>query len=148
MVQPVGCGTISDAPGRLDISYRSAGALTAVRPPSSRIPCAEKSSELVLKAVSGCRVAREELSAAGSLTPSFSTDTQVIEDARRIGGEPEGSDYIPTDPKEFCNRIFHTCYMGTVNSSKDTRQRAKDLANAIGRYVCRLAGHRCSLSVY
>ncbi|KAH8927037.1 glutamine-dependent NAD(+) synthetase with GAT domain-containing protein [Atractiella rhizophila] len=59
---------------------------------------------------------------------------QVIVDARRIAGEPEDSNYEPTDPKEFCGRIFHTCYMGTENSSNDTRKRAKDLAAAIGAY--------------
>ncbi|CAG8460443.1 9537_t:CDS:10 [Cetraspora pellucida] len=61
-------------------------------------------------------------------------DTQVIMDMRKIIGEKEDSDYIPTDPKEFANRIFHTCYMGTVNSSKETRERAKKLANTIGCY--------------
>ncbi|KAF9244658.1 hypothetical protein BU15DRAFT_41723 [Melanogaster broomeanus] len=59
---------------------------------------------------------------------------QVILDARRIVGEPEDSSYIPSDPREFCNRIFHTCYMGTENSSAETRHRAKDLAEAIGSY--------------
>ncbi|KAF9453533.1 glutamine-dependent NAD(+) synthetase with GAT domain-containing protein [Macrolepiota fuliginosa MF-IS2] len=61
-------------------------------------------------------------------------DRQVIGDARRMTGEPEGSPYIPSDPREFANRIFHTSYMGTENSSTETRQRAKDLANAIGSY--------------
>lgn len=61
------------------------------------------------------------------------TDELVITDARRIAGEPEDSSYIPTDAREFCNRIFHTCYMGTENSSVDTRRRAKELAEAIGR---------------
>jgi NAD+ synthase (glutamine-hydrolysing) len=58
---------------------------------------------------------------------------QVIIDARRITGEATDSNYLPTDPKEFAGRIFHTCYMGTENSSADTRGRAKDLAQAIGR---------------
>ena len=62
-------------------------------------------------------------------------DKQVIADARRITGEPEDSSYIPSDPKEFANRIFHTCYMGTENSSVETRRRAKQLADAIGRYL-------------
>lgn len=62
-------------------------------------------------------------------------DRQVIEDARRIAQEEEGSSYIPSDPKEFAGRIFHTCYMGTENSSPATRKRAKDLAEAIGRSV-------------
>jgi NAD+ synthase (glutamine-hydrolysing) len=66
-------------------------------------------------------------------------DLQVIADARRIAGEPEGSDYLPTDPRDFCGRIFHTCYMGTENSSIETRKRAKDLAEAIGSFVLRLS---------
>ena len=61
-------------------------------------------------------------------------DAQVIADARRIAGEPEGSTYIPSDPREFCGRIFHTCYMGTENSSVETRSRAKELGQAIGSY--------------
>lgn len=66
---------------------------------------------------------------------SFSIDKQVIADARRIAGEPEDSSYIPSDPREFSNRIFHTCYMGTENSSAETRRRAKLLSQAIGRYI-------------
>ncbi|KAJ3908143.1 hypothetical protein F5879DRAFT_794269 [Lentinula edodes] len=61
-------------------------------------------------------------------------DKQVIADARRIAGEPEDSGYIPSDPREFAGRIFHTCYMGTENSSAETRSRAKNLAGAIGSY--------------
>ncbi|KAI9270615.1 hypothetical protein BDA99DRAFT_502273 [Phascolomyces articulosus] len=58
---------------------------------------------------------------------------QVIEDARRLaGGEDEN--YIPTDPAQFANQIFYTCYMGTSNSSDETRQRAKRLAEVIGSY--------------
>lgn len=60
----------------------------------------------------------------------------MISDARRIVGEQEGlSSYLPSDPREFASRIFHTCYMGTENSSADTRKRAKDLAEAIGSFV-------------
>ncbi|KAM0786312.1 glutamine-dependent NAD(+) synthetase [Microbotryomycetes sp. NB124-2] len=59
---------------------------------------------------------------------------QVIDDARRMTGEPADSTYLPTDPREFCGRVFHTCYMGTENSSNETRKRAKDLAEAIGSY--------------
>lgn len=57
---------------------------------------------------------------------------QVISDARRLAGNDES--YVPSDPKEFCGRIFHTCFMGTENSSKETRDRAKQLANDIGAY--------------
>lgn len=59
---------------------------------------------------------------------------QVIKDLRRIVGEPEGSRWLPANPKEISSRIFHTCFIGTTNSSKDTRKRAKDLAEAIGAY--------------
>jgi NAD+ synthase (glutamine-hydrolysing) len=59
---------------------------------------------------------------------------QVVKDARRLGGEPEDSLWIPKTPQELCNRIFHTCFMGTTNSSKETRSRAKELANDIGAY--------------
>jgi len=61
-------------------------------------------------------------------------DKQVIADARRIAGEKENSAYVPTDPREFAGRIFHTCYMGTENSSTETKKRAQDLADAIGRH--------------
>ncbi|KAH7105940.1 glutamine-dependent NAD(+) synthetase with GAT domain-containing protein [Auriculariales sp. MPI-PUGE-AT-0066] len=58
----------------------------------------------------------------------------VIADARRMTGEAPDSAYLPTDPREFASRVFHTCYMGTENSSNDTRSRAKELADAIGSY--------------
>ncbi|KAK2463654.1 hypothetical protein APHAL10511_004405 [Amanita phalloides] len=61
-------------------------------------------------------------------------DSLVIADARRIVGEQNNSDYVPTDAREFAGRIFHTCYMGTAHSSVDTRQRAEALAKAIGSY--------------
>lgn len=60
---------------------------------------------------------------------------QVIADARRLANQEQaGSEYLPTDPREFAGRIFHTCFMGTSNSSDDTRSRAKLLADAIGAY--------------
>ncbi|MCJ1447106.1 MAG: glutamine-dependent NAD(+) synthetase [Stictis urceolatum] len=59
-------------------------------------------------------------------------DEQVIKDAQRLAGEETG--WVPTTPQEFCNRVFHTCFMGSKNSSMETRQRAKDLAVDIGSY--------------
>lgn len=35
----------------------------------------------------------------------------------------------------LCRAIFSTCYMATENSSEDTKQRAKKLAEQIGRYI-------------
>ena len=61
-------------------------------------------------------------------------NTQVLQDVRRISGEPEDSKWVPTSPQDVCSRLFVTCYMGTKNSSKETRDRARELAEAIGSY--------------
>ncbi|KAL0640035.1 glutamine-dependent NAD(+) synthetase [Maublancomyces gigas] len=61
-------------------------------------------------------------------------EEQVIKDVRRIAGEPEGSTWVPKTPQELAGHIFYTSFMGTENSSKETRQRAKDFAEAIGTY--------------
>lgn len=61
-------------------------------------------------------------------------DQQVIEDARRIAGKADDSDWIPETPQDFAQAIFCTAYMGSKNSSSDTRKRAKELASAIGAY--------------
>ncbi|MBE2198067.1 MAG: NAD(+) synthase [Anaerolinea sp.] len=58
-------------------------------------------------------------------------NTQVHTDARRLVGDEQ---YTPADAAEFANRLLHTCYMGTANSSKETRARAKALAAQIGAY--------------
>jgi NAD+ synthase (glutamine-hydrolysing) len=54
---------------------------------------------------------------------------QVIADARRLVGDEA---YLPSDAAEFASRILFTCYMGTKNSSKLTRKRAKKVAGQIG----------------
>ena len=59
---------------------------------------------------------------------------QVIKDMRRITGEPDSSTWLPSGPSQLCERIFHTCYMGTENSSRETRDRACKLAKDIGAY--------------
>ena len=61
-------------------------------------------------------------------------NTQVIEDVRRIVGEPEDSEWLPQTPQALCNRILHTAFMGTTNSSNETRLRARLLAESIGCY--------------
>ena len=58
----------------------------------------------------------------------------VIRDACRIAGEDEAGGYLPIDAREFANRILHTCYLATANSSNVTRTRAKKLADQIGAY--------------
>lgn len=57
---------------------------------------------------------------------------QVIKDARKITRSSD--DWTPTDPREIANKIFHTCFMGTENSSKETQKRSSTLAECIGSY--------------
>ncbi|KAI4709201.1 hypothetical protein J4E89_005949 [Alternaria sp. Ai002NY15] len=60
---------------------------------------------------------------------------QVLKDVRRIVGPYHGEDWVPTNPKQICNGILHTVYMGmSQQSSKETRSRAKRLAEDIGCY--------------
>ncbi|XP_062539690.1 glutamine-dependent NAD(+) synthetase isoform X1 [Armigeres subalbatus] len=58
-------------------------------------------------------------------------DIQVLHDIRKILADP---DFTPDNPAALCNRLLVTCYMGSENSSKETRQRATSLANQIGSY--------------
>lgn len=58
------------------------------------------------------------------------TDKEVLADVRKIIGDGA---YIPQDHKELANKLFTTCYMGSENSSVETRNRASDLAQQIGR---------------
>lgn len=50
----------------------------------------------------------------------------------RIGQYAEGESL--TTAAEFSSRVLATVYMGTVNSSSETRQRAKKLSKEIGTY--------------
>ncbi|GJQ83125.1 hypothetical protein Trydic_g15363 [Trypoxylus dichotomus] len=58
-------------------------------------------------------------------------DSRVLTDVRRILGDGE---YTPGNPNELCNRMLVTCYMGSDNSSKETKKRAATLAASIGSY--------------
>ncbi|MDE0298822.1 MAG: NAD(+) synthase [Candidatus Poribacteria bacterium] len=58
---------------------------------------------------------------------------QVIQDVRRLTGMEE-TDYVPLDARELANHLLYTCYMGTKNSSKATRSRAKSLTDQIGSF--------------
>ncbi|KAE8647836.1 glutamine-dependent NAD(+) synthetase isoform X2 [Cucumis sativus] len=59
-------------------------------------------------------------------------DEQVKADAIRIGHYADGE--LPTDSREFARRIFYTVFMGSENSSEETRTRAKVLAHEIGSW--------------
>lgn len=60
-----------------------------------------------------------------------SGEKTVLDDLRRVTSEP---DFMPTKPEEIVGRLFHTCYMGTVNSGDETRTRAKRLSERLGGY--------------
>jgi hypothetical protein len=42
--------------------------------------------------------------------------------------------YVPTSPKEIARRVMHTAYLGTSNSSEETRSRAVRIASQIGTF--------------
>lgn len=54
---------------------------------------------------------------------------EVLSDIRELTNDCK---FSPTSPQEVAGRLFYTSFMGTTNSSNDTRQRAKDLAIDIG----------------
>ncbi|KAK3066212.1 glutamine-dependent NAD(+) synthetase, partial [Coniosporium uncinatum] len=56
---------------------------------------------------------------------------QVIKDVHTLCAPYKGDEWLPSTPNELCALIFHTCFMGSTNSSKETRSRAKDLAETI-----------------
>ena len=58
-------------------------------------------------------------------------DETALSDVRRVTGT---RDYEPKDAKELCNKLFVTCYMGSENSSEETKARAKRLAQQVGSY--------------
>lgn len=55
----------------------------------------------------------------------------VLDDLRRVTGEKS---FTPSNPEDIVSRVFHTCYMGTVNSGEETRSRAEKLAKRLGAY--------------
>lgn len=63
-------------------------------------------------------------------------NAQVLTDCRQIVRDP---DYVPKIPKELCSRVFTTCYMGSENSSDETRNFAYRLSEQIGSHHITLA---------
>ncbi|XP_053416893.1 glutamine-dependent NAD(+) synthetase isoform X2 [Nycticebus coucang] len=56
---------------------------------------------------------------------------EVLADVRAIVNEIS---YTPDDPRDLCGRILTTCYMASKNSSQETCNRAKELAQQIGSH--------------
>lgn len=70
----------------------------------------------------------------------LSNNQHVIHDVERLLGKEcvETIKNKDNDPfrasQHLAEQLLYTCYMGTENSSRETRQRAKQLANEIGSY--------------
>ena len=58
-------------------------------------------------------------------------EEKTLTDLRRVTGDPK---FLPKSPQEIVSRLFHTCYMGTVNSGDETRTRARKLGETLGAY--------------
>jgi NAD+ synthase (glutamine-hydrolysing) len=56
----------------------------------------------------------------------------VLADIRRITRSAD--DWTPSSAAEIANLVMHTCYMGTENSSAETRVRAAAIAAEVGTY--------------
>nr|XP_023397586.1 glutamine-dependent NAD(+) synthetase [Loxodonta africana] len=56
---------------------------------------------------------------------------QVLADIRNIVGQ---ATYTPQDPRDLCGRLLTTCYMASENSSQETCERARALAQQIGSH--------------
>ncbi|KAI8923296.1 hypothetical protein BC831DRAFT_429144 [Entophlyctis helioformis] len=59
-------------------------------------------------------------------------DALVLSDLETIVGEK--IDVATVTPQSICGMLLHTCYMGSVNSSQETRSRAQLLSERIGSY--------------
>lgn len=58
-------------------------------------------------------------------------DHQVISDVKSLVHDDS---FVPKTPQELADKLFHTAFLGTENSSGDTRSRAKELAAKIGSF--------------
>lgn len=58
-------------------------------------------------------------------------DKATLADLRRVTGL---QDFSPKKPEEILSVLLTSCYMGTVNSSDETRSRAKRLAEKLGSF--------------
>lgn len=62
------------------------------------------------------------------LTYAF-PDKDVLQDLQHVVSD---EDFTPKSPQEICGRILYTFYLGTENSSQETKLRAEGLAQTIG----------------
>lgn len=58
-------------------------------------------------------------------------DKQVLKDLQSLTNEPT---FVPKSPQDVASKLFYSSFMGTENSSKETRTRAIELSSKIGSY--------------
>ena len=73
-----------------------------------------------------CHMVYNEISQGSALVAS---DLRRV--LRKSTSDPQ---WVPSSPAEIANALFVTCYMGTSNSSNETRDRAAALASEIGSH--------------
>jgi len=56
---------------------------------------------------------------------------QTLADIRKVLADET---YMPSSAHKLANRILHTCYMASENSSKDTKDRAQAISEQIGNF--------------
>ena len=57
--------------------------------------------------------------------------SHTLADLRRVVCDPN---FLPRSYQDIVNQLFVTCYLGTKNSSQDTLDRAKRVADGVGSY--------------
>lgn len=88
-------------------------------------------------AIEGVALEKAESGREGSAskeTNGSPSEGLVTAEVRRLLGLREAEDVPCDDPRALARCIFHTCFMGTENSSHATRRRAAALAEQIGAY--------------
>lgn len=88
-------------------------------------------------AIGGVAAEKESVGVAGG-TNGGKGEGPITSEVRRLMGLEDGEE-VPTDPKILASCVLHTCFMGTENSSKATRERAAALAEQIGAYHSNIA---------
>lgn len=88
-------------------------------------------------AIEGMIAEKETVGVAGE-TNGGKGAGPITREVRRLMGLKDGEE-VPTDPKVLASCVLHTCFMGTENSSKATRERAAALAGQIGAYHSNIA---------
>ncbi|KAL9022724.1 MAG: hypothetical protein Q9185_000154 [Variospora sp. 1 TL-2023] len=87
----------------------------------------------VRQGLDSCSTALCAYSAARLISQSITAgNKQVLQDLQAVTRKPDT--WRPKDANEVTGEILHTCFMGSTNSGKETRQRAQLLSKTIGSY--------------